>query len=227
MNQAKVLFLISYTFILLIPNNSFCQNYFSKRYDLNNDAVWDYSGDIIQLQDEYTIRCEGQVVWDVGHRRIGFLHLDSVGNPIGGYKIYQDSIYSIGSGYPGSFIHLSNSIGFALVGFKSIYVSGGRYDRGLLMRLDQNLDTLWTKLYRDDAPNDTSFMFRNLREMPDKGFIIVGGHNRVDGTGFIRIDLNQVDSLGNLIWRRYYGTGNSDFYPSDITLTSDGGYAIG
>src|ERR1039457_5989460 len=146
MKIVTIPFLVFYLCLLSLPLKTYSQNYFSKRNDFNNNMGWDFANDIIQQQQgEYIIQSEAQVIWDSYHRRIGFLHLDSIGNPIGGYKIYQDSVYSIGGGYPGSFIHLQSSGGYALVGFKSVYVTGGRYDRGLLMRFDENLDTLWTK----------------------------------------------------------------------------------
>jgi hypothetical protein len=66
-----------------------------------------------------------------------------------------------------------------------------------------------------------------MRELPNNGFIILGAHNRVDGSGFIRANLNKVNNTGNLIWSRYYGIGNYHLIAFDVTTTSDGGFAIG
>ena len=131
------------------------------------------------------------------------------------------------TGYPGSFIRNLDNQGFSLVGFSYIWVPEGRWDRGMLWRFDDALDTLWTRSYSDNPPHDTSFLFRNFRELTDKGYIIAGSHGLVNGTAKIRINLNRIDSLGSILWRKYYGSGNVNFLPSDVSVTSDRGYIIG
>jgi hypothetical protein len=106
------------------------------------------------------------------------------------------------------------------------WVPEGRYDRGWLMILDDDLDTLWTKTYTDDPPHDTSTMFWNFRQLVDGGYIVVGLLNPVSGTGLFRIGMFRLDSIGGLIWKQKYGTGNADIQPFDVSPTSDCGFII-
>jgi hypothetical protein len=205
----------------------YSQNYFSSRYKLNNDSGWDFSENITSETFGYTLQLEDGSYFNPYQRRIGFIRLDSMGNQIQFLKIYQDNILSLGSGHGGSFIKLANNSGYALVGYKSMAVSNGRWDRGVLWRFNNNLDSLWTKTYGDNPPYDSSFMFQNFRELTDDGFIITAGFTLVTGNTFWRIKLVRTDSLGNIIWSKFYGSGNIDYVSFDVTPTSDGGYAIG
>jgi len=204
----------------------FAQVYFSKRYDFLQNATPSYSHDIIQDSIKYILLNES-VHGIQEYRLFGFISLDSLGFRICNDIVYEDSLKGLTTGYPGSFIKTQNSSGYALVGFNYTYVTDGRWDRGMLWRFDNNLDTLWTRTYSDDLPHDTSFLFRNFRQLPDYGYIIVGSHGLVNGSVRIRINLHRVDSTGNLLWRKYYGSGNTDFLPYDVCQTLDSGYVIG
>jgi len=173
---------------------SYSQIYFSKRYDLLQNETPVYSHDIIQQESTYIVFTEA--VPDAGYRYFGFILLDSLGNLISNDIAYSDNSKGLTTGYSGSFIKTSDNAGFSMVGFAYNYVTGGRWDRGMLWRFDNNLDTLWTRTYSDVPPKDTSFLFRNFRELPDKGYIIVGSHGLVNGSAPIRINLHRVDSLG-------------------------------
>lgn len=208
-----------------ISQSGYSQIYFSKRYDFLQNATPSYSQDIYQYGSGYVVLAE--VAPDYDHRYFGFFFLDSVGIQNQPDIFYRDSIVGLTTGYPGSLIQTMENQGFSLVGYSYMWVPDGRWDRGMLWRFNNVLDTLWTRSFSDDPPHDTSFLFRNFRELPDKGYIIVGSHGLVNGTGKIRINLHRVDSIGNLLWRKYYGSGNINFYPFDVSITSDTGYIIG
>jgi hypothetical protein len=221
-------YLFCHLFILIGINQFLnAQIYFSNRYDFLQNATPSYSHDIIRDSIKYILINES--IHGIQEYRIfGFITLDTMGNRVGIDIVFEDSTRGLTTGYPGSFIRTQNNTGFSLVGFNYNWVPTGRWDRGMLWRFDNNLDTLWTKTYNDYPPHDTSFLFRNFRPLPDGGFIIVGSHGLVDGTAPIRINLHRVDSLGNLIWRKYYGSGIDLYYlPYDVTTTSDGGFVIG
>ena len=200
------------------------QEYFSLRFDLNAEAKWDFASDVVQLDSTYIIHCEGPLYGN--QRRIAFFKIDLMGNPTGSYKIYSDSTYSFATGYAGCFVDLMDSSGFILAASKIIFVPNGRLDQGFFMRFDNNLDTIWTKSYIDAPPHDSSLLLRNIRETWDQGFIIVGGYAAVEGGAMWRIRLLRTDSLGQVIWDHYYGSGNTDYLAFDVTNTADGGYAI-
>lgn len=209
-----------------VYSNCYSQSYFSKRYDFLCNSTQSFSGDIIIYNTGYVFINEA-ISDATGFRHFGFILIDSLGNRICNDILYENSVMGLTTGYPGSFIRSSDNQGFSLVGFSYLWVPEGRWDRGMLWRFNNILDTLWTKSFSDAPAHDTSFLFRNFRELPDKGYIIVGSHGLVNGTGKIRINLHRIDSLGNLLWRKYYGSGNIHFLPSDVSLTSDDGYLIG
>jgi len=212
-------------FMLMAIHITVCsQIYFSKRY--NNEGLWSYSQNILEHSSGYFLSFVTPGI-NSQSRRIGFLSLDFNGNIMGPAKIYTDLESSVETGYPGSFIKLGEDSNYACLGTKMKGVPEGRYDRGWLLKLNNSLDTIWTKMYTDDPPHDTSILFRNFRELSDGGYIAVGLVNPVSGTGFFRIGMFRLDDAGTLLWKRVYGTGNIHFQPFDVSPTSDKGYIIG
>ena len=225
-SMKPVYFYIILVYLLLIHQVLNSQIYFSNRYDFMLNSTPSFSGDIIQNGNTFLLLNES-IHGNQQYRLFGFIFLDSMGYRISNDLKYEDSLCGFATGYPGALIKAQNQNGYALIGIKYSYVPNGRWDRGMLWRFDNTLDTLWTKTYNDDPPHDTSFLFRNFRPLPDGSFIIVGSHGLVDGTAPIRINLHRVDSLGNLILRKYYGSGYTHFLPFDVSRTSDNGYIIG
>lgn len=92
----------------------------------------------------------------------------------------------------------------------------------LLLRLDEQGDTLWTKTY---AYQDT--LITNLGGYDvtdDGGFILAGSVNKPDST--TGAYLLKLDAAGNKQWEKYYGWPGSNSYPvlEDIVQLDDGGY---
>jgi hypothetical protein len=219
-----VLFII---FVHSIPKG-ISQGYFNNRYCLDNNSVWSFSTNIISEPFGYTLQLEDGDITNPDQRRLGFLRLDSIGNTLFFLKIYQYDSITLETGYGGSFIKLPYNNGYSLTGTKSQWVINGRYDQGIFIRFDNNLDSIWTKLYTDISPHDTSIMFVNNRQLTDKGYIIVGIRYKLDGSGFNRANLLRVDSNGTIKWQKTYGPqGTTEYYPYDVTYTSDNGFAIG
>ena len=103
---------------------------------------------------------------------------------------------------------------------------------GYLIKLNTDLDTLWTKIY--DMPvnlcgcssNKRSInYFTAIKETPDKGFIIAGNYYKycVNNNINLRSFLLKVDSLGNVEWWKIY---QNVRYLYDIEITDDGGYVF-
>ena len=222
--KSQIILLIC-TLGLFYPGYS--QQYFNRRYELDGNRDWNFSSNILQDSNEYILQFEGPVPGYPYYRRIAFQHLDLNGNPIGSFILFQDTANGYNGGLGGSFIKLSNSQGYALIGGTSKWVTNGRYDRGLLMKLNNNLDTLLTKTFTDLPPHDSSFLFQNFRQLGDKGFIIIGGYSKVDGSALLRIMLLKCDSSGNKVFRKFYGLGNYFYYGADVTPTTDQGFIIG
>jgi hypothetical protein len=210
---------------ILLFGNVTAQSYFSKRYDLLNEQGYDFSLDIVGEISGYTLVAQSEGMY-TPNGLIAFLTIDNTGNISGVPVSYYDSVSGIQTGYPGSFIKKAGGNGYFCLATKMKMVPAGRYDRGWLMYLDSALDTIWTKMYTDAPPHDTSIMFRNFRELNEGGFIVVSLLNPVPG-GLFRIGMHKIDSTGTLLWGKRYGTGNIHFQGVDVSSTSDSGYVIG
>lgn len=212
-------------FSTLFSTHLSSQIYYSKRYDILNANKASFSNDIIETKTGYFVSFNSQAIANP-YGGIGFLMTDSTGS-VYQTKLIEDLNYTIQTGYPGSFITVIEDSIYACIGIKSQWVPEGRYDRGWLLILDNNLDTLWTKVYTDEVPHDTSILFRGFCKLNDNGYIVVGLLNPVSGTGLFRIGMFRLDSNGNLLWERRFGSGNVNFQPYNIKKTSDNGFIIG
>jgi hypothetical protein len=92
-----------------------------------------------------------------------------------------------------------------------------------LIKLNDQGDLIWEKRYRFRYMYDGGF---TVRETPDKGFIIVTTHDKINNQGLSFIELFKIDANGDSLWSRDY----SDYYSSghDIQVTPDHGFvAVG
>jgi hypothetical protein len=97
-----------------------------------------------------------------------------------------------------------------------LYYSGDVFDSNtqkqyfVLMKVNLLGDTLWTKQY--DLRYNTG-VCGPMVETSDKGFIITGWTTPYDTatgkTGFSKAQVIKVDSSGNLLWSKYYGSANT------------------
>ena len=99
---------------------------------------------------------------------------------------------------------------------------------GYLMKVNRNLDTVWTKTFTHPdtlaASQPGVDIFNTLtaiRETYDSGFIISGIYNKNCVQGDLSGYLMKVDSIGNLLWINTYGS-NTTIY--DIELSADSGF---
>lgn len=91
-----------------------------------------------------------------------------------------------------------------------------------LVKTDVNGDTIWTKYFGEDLASDAG----SVEQTPDGGYIIGGVATRLlNGIGDIDIFLIKTDPNGNLLWRKYFGGAEQEFFGS-VVQTSDGGYCI-
>jgi hypothetical protein len=101
--------------------------------------------------------------------------------------------------------------GFAVVGY-TYSIRYGVDSLLLLLRLDKDGDTLWTKTY-------PWAVGRSIVQAPDGGFVIVG-YSYLFGSGSQDVYVLRTDSLGVPIWIRPYGCPGND-YAYSVTLSAD------
>ncbi|MDD2636519.1 MAG: T9SS type A sorting domain-containing protein [Bacteroidales bacterium] len=131
-------------------------------------------------------------------------------------KTYGDTIYHYYHGTRNSLISNIDG-GFSLAGSRKNETN----NTCLLVKFDQNFDTLWTKLYFDN-PDFTTFY--NHIQTSDGGYALVGCTTESDADGDVL--LVKTDSDGNMLWYKKYGTSAYDLGLC-IIETPDNGFLIG
>ncbi len=102
---------------------------------------------------------------------------------------------------------------------------------GFAIKLNKNLDTIWTKLYRfpDSLVNYTypnpRHLFKAITNTLDGNYMIMGAYfldsNYYDDD--IRPYMIKIDKMGNVLWRKLYPNLLEAF---DIAVTNDGGFVF-
>ncbi|HJP04366.1 MAG: hypothetical protein CL799_12035 [Chromatiales bacterium] len=118
------------------------------------------------------------------------------------------------------------------------YAMTGTYDGGLctagrtasqgagledvwIVRIDGNGQLLWEKSFGGPAIDRG----RAIVETPDHGLVIAGA-TESKGAGEFDVLVIKVDAEGKLVWDRHFG-GSATDWASALTVTSDGGVALG
>jgi hypothetical protein len=101
----------------------------------------------------------------------------------------------------------------------SLYYSGSMYDTVakkdffFLMKVNFEGDTIWMKRY---ALLYNSGACSSMIQTSDQGFIISGNTNSYDSTtqryGFGKTQVIKLDSVGNLVWSKFYGFSTNTSY---------------
>lgn len=124
-----------------------------------------------------------------------------------------------GSSHEGSssILELSDG-GYLIAGSTSSYGAGGQ--DGYVIKINESGDTVWTKTYGGSG-ND---QFNSIVKTLDNNYIIVGSTSSFGPNGS-NMFVVKIDSIGDTIWQRAYGTIYDDGGERVISV-SDGGYVI-
>jgi hypothetical protein len=203
---------------------SWSQEYFNKRYNITNQWLWDYSTTVIPMQDGYLLGAETGSKDNIHRRRIAIVKIDLTGDQKW-IKTYGEPGIHYALGYPGSLIPTGDGL-YALSGVKGSPYPGWTRDQGLMMRLNGNLDTIWSRLYGDKVePCDSAYIFRQLIRLKDHGYAIIGDFmNSIEWRP--QIYVARTDSLGNILWNKWIEDTLGLYYPYHISATSDHGFVI-
>lgn len=144
--------------------------------------------------------------------RYDFLRLDEEGDTTGLHELVLPPISSQYGGYYNTRqIREIASGGYVVVGSRSEYGSGDSIPpmtTALLIRLNEELDTVWVKVY---AQPDGLLSGSYIDEKPDGGFYLGGEFG--NGTGWDKCLLISIDADGVEQWRRHIGG-----KPSELAL---------
>ncbi len=148
---------------------------------------------------------------------------------------YGDIIKSIDFGidsvaipiYPGNTIIKDRDSNIVVTANYWYYNYNGDWD-GYIIKLDKNLDTIWT--LKDALPDtlagcppDTNVVnyLTAIKQTPDGGYIATGNYTMNCTAGNQRAYLLKLDTAGNVEWRKVYQN-LTEIY--DIEIASDSGF---
>ena len=213
-----------YMFFLPVVTNA-QPYYFNERYESNSNT-WSALNAIIETEMGYLVGGSTGTPPNNSWHQINLIVLDKNGN-----KIYEKFIGDTISEYYVAISSLINSYDNRIVftGTRHKYVPDFPHDEALLIKLNNESDTLWSKYYGEKAlPYDSAYDSRQLIETSDSNYIMVGimtpKINYKDN-----LYLLKVDASGAFIWERFYGILNSTYKLRGFSVieTPDKGFAMG
>ncbi|MDT8412079.1 MAG: T9SS type A sorting domain-containing protein [Vicingaceae bacterium] len=197
----KIIFVIKLSLIVFISNSQIINN----RYSFTNST---FSTGLNVLENDSGYLFMGGS--NIGIASIGIVQTDVEGNVLF-KKTLMDTNIAYFAGFQGSLIKVSSG-GYAMYGGKIV---GGTISFSLLYRFNNIGDTLWTKTLGDS----TFFQAGSqVKETLDGGFICIAQNTKNSGQNW----LVKTDSLGNIAWENWYGTGLER--PTAIAVCTDSGY---
>ena len=201
------------------------QTYFNYRFDFHGTSgIWDGGVSTLELTDGYVI-CggTGSSINNPWHQ-IAFMKVDFEGNRIFS-KIYGDTIYDRYLGNPGCVFRINDTLILG-VGSKNFYTQDTVYQYGLVLWLNSDFDTAFSKIYGDYIyPHDTNYILYNgAKTLTGQNLIFTGIKYKYDFP--TKAVLIKTTLTGDRLWEKSYVYGTY-YYGHSLICTSDGGYAIG
>ncbi len=223
------MFIIKNLFLLYIFVAPFIVNaqlyYFNERYESNSNT-WSALNAIIETENGYLVGGSTGTPPNNSWHQINLIVLDKNGDKIN-EKFIGDTISEYYVAISSLINTYNNRITFT--GSKHTYFADFPHDEGLLMQLDNDYDTLWSKFYGEKVlPFDSAYNFRQLIETSDSNLLMVG--TMVPKINYKdNLYLLKVDGVSTFIWERFYGILNSDYKLRGYSVieTADKGFALG
>jgi len=141
----------------------------------------------------------------------------SISFTVNGQNIFQRTFGGSGDDQ-GYGIDETSDGGFILSGTTSSYGAGG--DDIYIVKIDSNGNSQWSKAYGGSS-DERCF---KIMQLSDKGYIIIGGTYSF-GQGDLDVYLVRIDSIGNHLWSKAYGSSALD-EAVDVNVTNDGGFIL-
>ncbi len=217
MKKISILILLFFTSICL-----YSQVLFSKIYNPNN--TWATAFNVFPVDSGY-VSCGTMGDSINGLTNIVISKYDINGNQILFREYKNDSFYSFAGSFSGGGLAKCKNGGFAISATQTDYIKS----KVILIRLNNNLDTIWTK----EVVSDT-FQFgpKHCIETADKGFVMCGEKLIKYPIPLTLVWFCKTDSMGNKLFEKLYDItigikGTKLDAGWNITETPDKGFLLG
>ncbi len=183
----------------------------------------EYSYGVEQTSDGGYILIGHTFSSELGRNSLYLVKTDANGNELW-YKVFYGA-----SNDNGPVVRQTRDGGYIILEYSSSKhpVGGVWFDDVLIIKTDSSGNELWRNVYGGD---DITVIRLQIEQTADNGFIISGSIMDLSPTGTTPGDyevyLLKLDSEGNEIWMRRYGSPEIHFYIRSIKQTLDGGYII-
>ena len=219
--------LLSFIFLLLICNYGIAQEYqyFNNRYDISGFINQDECYKIIESNNGYILAVSSNVLDSIVSRwEMNLTKIDNFGS-----VQFNQTIGDVSVDYRFPYIPRclvkENSVYFA-VGQMSTPSNSGFLDQGIIICLDEDLDTIWSRRFGEkNVPYDTSFIFTSLQCIDQNHLIVSGGWKPYGLKSHVY--LLKTDTSGNQIWSRSFEYYDNYIEGYCVVQTIDYGFAVG
>lgn len=97
-----------------------------------------------------------------------------------------------------------------------------------LLRVNDDLDTLWSRMYATDSICEDGFRMNQLIGTPDHGFVLCGFRPGLFGQELSEAVLIRTDAEGNELWRSVFGeNGYHDLLYGGTVMPDSGFFLVG
>ena len=193
----------------------------------------DYSQELVYFNNIYTYNGNytiGMSVIDNGEAYFGYGATDDIGiyQELFLFKLsYTGEMQLLKTYYETNYTFYPGIVGGAMIeSWDNKFILAYHYSQngvsyGALMKLDNNLDTIWKRSYTPSYKTASL----NCVELSDNGYLITGWVFQSE-EDFSDALLLKTDSLGNYQWHQLYG-GYWAEHGTNVIETPDGGYLLG
>jgi hypothetical protein len=133
-----------------------------------------------------------------------------------GQSITWNKTFDLGQQDFGYSIVQTNDGDYALTG----YTGSGDWPNLLVMKLDSNGDTIWSKIYAD-VGHSQGF---SICKSPDNGYVVSGFTCENENYWNYVMYILKIDENGDTVWSKKFGNGNT--FARRVIPTFNGGYAV-
>ncbi|OFX46848.1 MAG: hypothetical protein A2046_17205 [Bacteroidetes bacterium GWA2_30_7] len=210
----KLIFII---LVLCICAKVFSQTYFNNNYDYNQEVN---SATSLINNDSSGFMIAAHII-TTDYHALNLININDIGDTILSKIYYTDSLDVFYAGISGAIIKTVDTCYMLAGSFEIDSSTTTQYGDGILLKIDQDGDTLWSRKYGGvyfDA-------FRMCRQTNDGGFIAVGEKDKYNN-GWSDMWLVKTDSLGNMEWEKTYGEVSKFESALAVEQTHDEGYII-